>query len=123
MIYLVIMTRITKKQQMTMPKPGKNFSYHLKKDKWEFWQYPFTPMVILAEKKIKWYNEEKLKQLWWKLKKKGVRLYWNEASDNPENYYVKQNTSVELYMKFPPDVSFMDKVEKMEQIIEEIGCF
>ncbi len=106
---------------MTMPKPGKNFSYHLKENKWEFWQYPFSPTVILAEKKIKWYDEEKLKQLWWELKKKGVRLYWAEATDKPFNNYQKQNTSVELYMKFPADVSFVDKVEKMKQIIEEIG--
>lgn len=117
------MTRITKKQQMTMPKPGKNFSYHLKENKWEFWQYPFTPTVLLAEKKIKWYDEEKLKQLWWELKKKGVRLYWAEATDKPFNNYQKQNTSVELYMKFPADVSFVDKVEKMKQLITEIGCF
>ena len=106
---------------MTMPKPGKNVTYHLKKDLWEFWQYPFTPTVILAEKKIKWYDEEKLKQLWWQLKKKGIRFYWLEASDNPANYYVKHNTSVEIYMKFPKNVSFMEKVEKMEQIIAEIG--
>lgn len=112
------MTRITKKQEMTMPKPGKNFSYHLKKDKWEFWQYPFTPTVLLAEKKIKWYDEDKFNKIREFCRERGIRFYWDES----QTKYVRNNSSVELYMKFPAGVSFVNKVEKMEQLIEEIGC-
>ena len=104
-----------------MPKPGKKVTYHLKKNLWEFWQYTFSPTVILAEKKIKWYNEEKLQHISAKLKEMGLRFYWNEAKEYGQNYQ-RHNASVEIYMKFPPDVSFSDKVEKMEQIIAEIGC-
>lgn len=103
-----------------MPKGGKNSTYGKKVGSWKFIQYPFSPTVLIAEKKLLWYDEDKLTDLWRELKRIGVRLCWAEASET-SHAYTKKNCRIELYKKFPEDTPFQDKIRDMETIIEQYG--
>ena len=104
-----------------MPVGGKNSTYHKKQGGWEYWSYPFSQTVLIAEKKLKWYDEERLTDLWLDLKKyEKVRLCWAEASDTSHSY-TKKSCRIELYKKYPEDTPFQDKIRDMEEVIERYG--
>lgn len=104
-----------------MPKGGIRSTYGKKEGSWKFIQYPFSPTVLIAEKKLLWYDEDKLTDLWYELKKyEKVRLFWAEASETSHTY-VKKNCRVELYKKYPEDTPFQEKIRDMETIIEQYG--
>lgn len=92
-----------------------------KRKPWEFFQFPFSDCVLVAERRIGWYDDDKLEEIRYFLKRKyGVRFFWNEASDYDRHMYTKHTTKVELYKKYDDDVSFQEKIEDMEQIIKKI---
>jgi hypothetical protein len=107
-------------ENISMPVGGKNSTYHKKKDGWEYWSYPFSSTVLIAEKKLLWYDEDKLTDLWLELKRIGVRLCWAEASDT-SHAYTKKNCRIELYKRYPEDTPFQDKIRDMEEVIERYG--
>lgn len=109
-----------KKRNSDMPKPGPNSTYHKVKKPWEYWQYAFSPSVLIAERKIKWYDEDKLYDLWVSFKKMGIRFFWNEATENASSY-TKHGTCIELYKKYPKEMSFQEKLQDMERIIATFG--
>lgn len=100
-----------------MPAGGKNSTWHRKKDGWEYWSYPFSQSVLIAEKRLKWYDEERFEDLQTRLKREKVRFYWVEASDTSHSY-TKQTTRIELYKRYPKDTPFEHKVEDMKRIID-----
>ena len=101
-----------------MPAGGINSTYHKKVGTWDFWQYKFAPTVIVAEKKIKWYDEDKLLDLAEDLRaEEGVRSYW-EKGQRLERY-AKHHTSLELYKRYPEDIPFKEKMKDMQRIIEK----
>lgn len=91
-----------------------------KKKPWEFFQFPFSDCVLVAERRIGWYDDDRLYDIKRYLKDLGVKFYWNEASDYDRHMYTKHTTKVELYKKYDDDVSFQEKIEDMEQIIKKI---
>lgn len=103
-----------------MPAGGKNSTYHKKQGGWEYWSYPFSQTVLIAEKILKWYDEDKLNDLWFELKRIGVRLCWAEASET-SHAYIKKNCRIELYKRYPEDTPFNDKIRDMEEVIERYG--
>lgn len=104
-----------------MPKPGPNSTYHKIIDKWDFTQYSFSPTVIVAEKRLNWYDEERFMELQTDLKKyEKVRFIWQEASETSHTY-TKKKCRVELYKKFPEDTTFNDKIRDMEEVIKRYG--
>lgn len=103
-----------------MPRGSKNSTYHLIEKPLEFWQYKFSPTVILTEKRLRYYDEERFKELEDELKtQEKVIFNWAVASENTN--YVKQNCRVELYKKYQENVSFQDKVKDMKRIVEKYG--
>lgn len=108
-------------ENISMPVGGKNSTYHKKQGGWEYWSYPFSQTVLIAEKKLKWYDEDKLTDLWLDLKKhEKVRLCWAEASDTSHSY-TKKSCRIELYKRYPEDTPFQDKIRDMEEVIERYG--
>lgn len=101
-----------------MPKGGIRSTYGKKEGAWSFLQYPFSPTVIIAEKRLKWYDEERFEDLQTRLKREKVRFYWAEASDTSHSY-TKQSCRVELYKRYPKDTPFEYKVKDMKQIIDK----
>lgn len=101
-----------------MPVGSANSTYHKKVGTWDFWQYKFAPTVILAETKIKWYDEDKLldlsDELW---AEEGVRAYWDKGQQLDK--YIKHHTPLELYKRYPKDTHFKDKMQDMQRIIEK----
>lgn len=100
-----------------MPRGSKFSTWHRKQGGWEYWSYPFSQSVLIAEKRLKWYDEERFEDLQTRLKREKVRFYWAEASDTSHSY-TKQSCRVELYKKYPKDTPFEHKVEDMKQIID-----
>ena len=84
---------------------------------WEFSQYGISDCVIVAEKKIKWYNEDRMEEINEKLHELRCRVFWDLNSDG----YKRQNTRIEIYKKFRNKESFKEKVVVMKEIIKEIG--
>lgn len=102
-----------------MPRPGPNSTYHKKLKPWEFFQYPFTPNVIIAERKTDWYDIERFRYIKYLLNKEGVQFFWNEPTD--EEKHRKHSGVIELYKKFPKNVSFQDKMRDIQNIIKRYG--
>lgn len=101
-----------------MPVGGINSTYHKKVGTWDFWQYKFAPTVILAEKKIKWYDEDKLLDLAEDLREEeGISTYWEKGSRLDK--YVKHHTPLELYKRYQEDIPFKEKMQDMQRIIEK----
>ena len=103
-----------------MPKGGVNSTYGKKEGGFKFTQYPFSPTVLIAERRLMWYDEERFEDLKDRLKLEKVRFYWSPASDTSRSY-TKQTTKIELYKKYPKDTPFEHKVEDMKTIIEQYG--
>lgn len=108
-------------ENISMPAGSPHSTYHKKKDGWEYWSYPFSQTVLIAEKCLKWYDEDKLTDLWLDLKKyEKVRLCWAEASDTSHSY-TKKSCRVELYKRYPEDTPFQDKIRDMQEVIKRYG--
>lgn len=104
-----------------MPRPGLNSTWHRKtKGGWEYWQFPFSRTVLIAELKHLRYNPEYFKELRAYLKTKGYRMFWNE-NDMKKNHNGKTEAAVELYKKFPDGVLFSEKVAEFERFISKIN--
>lgn len=101
-----------------MPKPGTNSTYHLKEKPWEFWQYPFSPNVLLAERKINWYDIQRFREIKSFMRTKGAKFFWNDPVD--EENHKKHNGAIEIYKRFPEDTSFENKVKEMYRIIASV---
>lgn len=104
---------------MAKAKPNNNVTYHIKTGGFEYWQYRFSSTVLIAEKRLKWYDVERFRDLQADLKKnEKVRFYWHEASETSHSY-TKKSTKIELYKKYPEDTDFKDKVDDMKRIIDK----
>ena len=88
-------------------------------DGWVFVQYGMSSTVLSAEKKIKWYDEDRIEDINSALKKHGCRVFWDMLHD----YYgaTRKQTRVEIYKKFPRETSFPDKIATLKSIIKEAG--
>lgn len=104
-----------------MPKGGIRSTWHRKQGGWEYWSYPFSSTVLIAERRLKWYDEVRLMEFKTDLKKyEKVRLCWQEASET-SHAYTKKNCRIELYKRYPEDTPFNDKIRDMEEVIERYG--
>lgn len=101
-----------------MPAGGKNSTFHKIVDKTDFTQYPFSPSVIIVEKRIT-FNKEKLEEAQVELKKEGILIYWDESENDP--HYTRKYTRIELYRRYPQDTPFKDKMEDMQAIMNKYG--
>lgn len=88
-----------------------------REDGWEYDQYEVANVVISAEKKLKWYDEKRIEEITDYLRRNRCKVFWDLGGDN----YERMNTRVEIYKKFPEDVSFERKVLEMKKIIESIN--
>ena len=86
---------------------------------WEYTQFGFAPTVLLAERRIPWYDEETLINIRNILNRLQIMFFWNETSDKTGKY-TKHSTSIEIYMKFPREIEFSEKIEKMRSLIGKI---
>lgn len=102
-----------------MPKGGIHSTWHRKEGGWEYWTFPFTPNVIIAERKTDWYDLDRFRYIKYLLNKEGVQFFWNEPTD--EQKHRKHNGVIELYKKFPKNVSFQDKMRDIQNIIKRYG--
>lgn len=85
---------------------------------WDYEQYEVSPTVIVAEKKLKWYDEDRMERITEQLREERCRVWWDLAGD----YYgaVRNNTRVEVYKRFEPGTPFKNKVSVLQSIIKNI---
>lgn len=89
-----------------------------KEDGWEYAQYEVSSTVIVAEKKLKWYNEDRIERITDYLKQEKCRVYWDLIGDYTGA--VRNNTRVEVYKKFEPGITFKKKVSVLQAIINKV---
>ena len=92
---------------------------HTEIDGWDYTQFGVADTVLSAEKKIKWYDEERIENITQELKERKCRVFWDMEGD----YYGarRKNTRVEIYKKFSDEISFRDKILIMRDIIKNVG--
>ena len=83
---------------------------------WEYAQYGISDCVIVAEKKLKWYDEERMEEITERLREFRCRVFWDTTEGTK-----RANTRVEIYKKFRNKETFKDKVVIMKEIIKEVG--
>lgn len=88
-------------------------------DGWRFNQFGVSDTVLSAEKKIKWYDEERMESITKDLIKEKCKVFWDMESD----YWGSQrkNTRVEVYKKFQGEISFEDKILIMKDILKRVN--
>lgn len=87
------------------------------KDGWTFTQFPMSSKVIIAERKLKWYNEEEFDRLERELSKKGCRVFFDKGSDIKK--YQPKTCWVEVYHKFK-DKTLNNQVDEMLNLLKII---
>lgn len=95
---------------------NKKQNVHQRENGWWFFQPACASSVICAERKLGWYDEEKFNTLEKSLKKQGCRTYFTIRE--PSNRRMKKTSVIEIYKIFK-DTEFLDKIEKMKEIIKE----
>lgn len=95
---------------------------HKRKNGWLYEQYCCSTNVIVAERKIPWYDEERLEAIKKVIRKMGY-FFSYARTDTEDKYYKskKQTARIELYMKFDEVVEFENKVVEMDRLIAKIG--
>lgn len=100
--------------------PIKKKTYHKVEKPWDYIQFKHTPTVICAERKVLWYDVNRLRAIARYLKKKKCRFFWDD--DEPDKYrgYVRHKCRVQIYKKYPEDMPFQDKIKDLKTIIDTI---
>ena len=87
------------------------------RDGWEFTCFWFTPNVIIADRRLLWYDEDRLQQIKKTLRKNKCYFAWNEAADN-DSPETKHTTRVEVYMLVDKYLPFERKISQIMEIID-----
>lgn len=103
--------KIEKAQPKYRPKKTKI----LEEDGWTFTQFAWTNTVLIAEKRFKWYDEDKMEYISKLLRKDRCRVFWDERE------YHKNRTGIEVYKKYPQEVRFVEKVDDLKEILKKVG--
>lgn len=77
-------------------------SYVMKEKKvgpWKINTFKATENVICAERRLKWYDEERFSAIKRRLHNQGYMFFWNEAVENRDTRYTKHTSRVEIYSK------------------------
>lgn len=85
-------------------------------DDWEFSQFSVSHTVIVAEKRLDWYDEERIEEINEGLRDFRCRVFWDMTCEG----YQRKRTRVEIYKKFPEEVPFEEKVKTMQEIITSL---
>lgn len=86
-------------------------------DGWIFTQFGISETVLACEKKLKWYDEERMEEITKQLRKYRCRVFWDMQSE----YWKREKTRVEIYKKFPQGVLLEDKILEMKEIIKNVN--
>ena len=92
----------------------------LKDSEWKYLTFSMIPGIIIAEKRIMWYDEERLQkiQTFVKVREK-CRFYWNEEAKNKSNKG-KSSTIVEFYKKVDENLTLEEKIEAIQPLLKYI---
>lgn len=86
----------------------------LKKDGWLFQEYPFSKDVLIAERTLGWYDEDRLEQIRVGLKESGCRFFYDKEGKGSRRH----TTRIEIYKRFEtPD--FEEKIASLKDIIDK----
>lgn len=84
---------------------------------WNFTLLGITPNVIVADKVLPFYDEDKFKKIEKELKKHNCRVFF-DLSDGKDQKKERQRTRVEVYLKTNP-APFKEMIKVLEEIIEK----
>lgn len=92
-------------------------SKNIKEGPWLFTIYSFSPKVMVAERKIKWYDDARLNEIRERMKDGGCKFFWNETATNGSG---KHHTTVEVYQVTEKDIPFKDRIEMLQPLLEMV---
>lgn len=96
-----------------------NTDRYAKKGGWSFFQPICAKCVIVAEKKLPWYDEERYADIARELRKSRCKCVYNTSDEN-ELKKIRTTSVIEVYRKFDGDVPFEEKVEAMLRIMDSV---
>lgn len=86
---------------------------------WLFTQFEISPTVLVAEKKLDWYDEELFDDYKSELHERGCKVFWDYAQPESKRHH----TRIEVYKKFPEQVKFNDKIQILKGILKDVGLW
>lgn len=87
---------------------------------WKYLTFKDIPGIIIAEKRIRWYDEERLQKIQTLVKvREKCRFYWNEEAKNGSNKG-KSSTIVEFYKKVDENLTLEEKIEAIQPLLKYI---
>lgn len=99
---------------------SKNYK-EMKDGVWLFTCYTFAPGVIIAERRVPWFNHEALMAIWEYFKEKKCRFYWDSAeTETAKPTYTRKKTRVEIYKKYPEEMPLEKKIANLKKILNEV---
>lgn len=97
-----------------------NGTKHMKENGWTYTVYPFSQTVMMAEHRIRWYDEKRLERIRTELREKGCKCCWAKAAVNSSKI-TKNAVYVEVYKLFSEGKTFEEKQEVLRGILEGIN--
>ena len=93
----------------------------VKKGDWAFSQYKIAPTVVIAENKLKWYDEERIAEIVKRLEEERCRVFVNLLTDDESrNNYKRKRCRLEVYKKYNTQ-SLEEKIDALGEILSSIN--
>ena len=109
---------ITLMPKEKVEKEAKPMTHTKKVEGWDFWQGELTPTVLVAERRLKYYDNDRFQAVSEALNDLGYLTYFDTFKG--ENTGKKKTKArVEIYRKFDEDVSFEEKIELFLKTIDQ----
>lgn len=92
----------------------------VKQGAWEFSQFSGAPTVVIAERRLEWYDKERLDEIEEKLREdRKCRVFISNSEDNPSYEKKRKRTCVEVYKRYQ-DTNFTENLKSLLQQLEEL---
>jgi hypothetical protein len=93
-----------------------------KEGNWELSQFSGAPTVVIAERRLKWYDYDRLQEIREHLYESKCRVFFEDSEDNPQYANKRKYTKVEVYKRYR-DQNFkenaMELLRQLEELFEE----
>ena len=112
---------MARKPRTTIVHTNKGCNHEITMEGWKFWSGAHTENVLVAEKRLPWYDEVKFEKIRYYLwKDLGAKVYF-DTSDDEGLKKTRKSCQIQIYKLFKNDLSFKDKIEDLLGVIRNIS--
>ena len=94
----------------------------IKDRNWEYSQFSGAPTVVIAETKMRWYDEESLEDMKYELSQQLCRVFINTTEEGDRYAKRRKTVRIEIYKEYPT-TSLEEKVAELKDVIKNVQYF